>query len=198
MEPTDATPEKQAREPQADTSGASSSGPRESVIDADTSFDGHFETRNDLRVRGSISGEIVCWGLLTIEKPAISEARIDARSVVVHGTMHGDIACEGRLWLGSTAEVTATVRAGSLVIEHGAMLNGPVEIPSQFAEWPRPRAIPASKTTGELRAYCMRCQNKQLIQDGKQITMQNGRPAVGGVCDVCGAKVSRILSTGDR
>ncbi len=41
-------------------------------------------------------------------------------------------------------------------------------------------------------AYCMKCKTKVEIKNPKQITLKNGRPAVQGVCSVCGTKVFRI------
>ncbi|MEA3442686.1 MAG: DUF5679 domain-containing protein [Chloroflexota bacterium] len=41
-------------------------------------------------------------------------------------------------------------------------------------------------------AYCMKCRKKVEIKNSKQITLKNGRPAVQGVCPVCGTKVFRI------
>ncbi|MCD6568399.1 MAG: hypothetical protein J7K94_06670 [Dehalococcoidia bacterium] len=41
-------------------------------------------------------------------------------------------------------------------------------------------------------AYCMKCRQKREIKNPKQITLKNGRPAVQGVCPICGTKVFRI------
>jgi len=41
-------------------------------------------------------------------------------------------------------------------------------------------------------AYCMKCRKKVEIKNPRQITLKNGRPAVQGVCSVCGTKVFRI------
>ena len=41
-------------------------------------------------------------------------------------------------------------------------------------------------------AYCMKCRKKVEIKNPKQITLENNRPAVQGVCSVCGTKVFRI------
>ena len=41
-------------------------------------------------------------------------------------------------------------------------------------------------------AYCMKCRKKVEIKNPKQITLKNKRPAVEGVCSVCGTKVFRI------
>jgi len=41
-------------------------------------------------------------------------------------------------------------------------------------------------------AYCMKCRQKRDIKDAKNVTLKNGRPAMQGVCPVCGTKVFRI------
>jgi len=41
-------------------------------------------------------------------------------------------------------------------------------------------------------AYCMKCKKKVAIKNPKQVTLKNNRPAVEGVCAVCGTKVFRI------
>jgi RNase P subunit RPR2 len=43
-------------------------------------------------------------------------------------------------------------------------------------------------TTG----YCMKCRSKVEIKNPKQVMLKNNRPAVQGVCSVCGTKVFRI------
>ncbi|MBI2765001.1 MAG: polymer-forming cytoskeletal protein [Chloroflexi bacterium] len=99
----------------------------ESVIDAGSSFDGRYEAGQDLRILGSISGEIACRGTLTIEKDATAKARIQTRDAQVRGSVEGDIVCSGRLLLTATAMVTGTIKAGSLVVEEGASVSGTVQ-----------------------------------------------------------------------
>jgi len=41
-------------------------------------------------------------------------------------------------------------------------------------------------------AYCMKCRQKREIRNARPVTLKNGRPAVQGVCPVCGTKVFRI------
>ena len=41
-------------------------------------------------------------------------------------------------------------------------------------------------------AYCMKCRQKREIKNARPVTLKNGRPAVQGVCPVCGTKVFRI------
>jgi len=41
-------------------------------------------------------------------------------------------------------------------------------------------------------AYCMKCRTKRVMNNPRQITMKNGRPATQGVCPVCGTKMFKI------
>ncbi len=42
------------------------------------------------------------------------------------------------------------------------------------------------------QAYCMKCRKKVEVNNARQITLKNGRPAVQGTCAGCGTKVFRI------
>ncbi len=44
-------------------------------------------------------------------------------------------------------------------------------------------------------AYCVKCREKREMQDEEEVTMKNGRPALKGVCPVCGTKLFRLQST---
>ncbi len=43
-----------------------------------------------------------------------------------------------------------------------------------------------------MEAYCFKCRAKREIKDPVQVTLKNGKPAIQGVCPVCGTKVFRI------
>jgi cytoskeletal protein CcmA (bactofilin family) len=101
----------------------------ESVIDADSVVDGRYEAGQDLRVLGTVSGELVCRGLLSIEKGATAKAGIQAHEAHIRGQVEGDIVCNGRLLLASTAVVNGTIKAGSLVVEEGAAMIGTIQTP---------------------------------------------------------------------
>jgi cytoskeletal protein CcmA (bactofilin family) len=118
----------------------------ESLVDRHSSFDGRYETDHDLRVEGSISGEVLCRGILTIEREASARARIQARDAQIRGRLEGDIVCSGRLLLAATAVVTGTIKATTLVVEEGASLSGTVDTTQKSAmpEPSRPAAVPAA------------------------------------------------------
>ena len=43
-----------------------------------------------------------------------------------------------------------------------------------------------------MQAYCMKCRSKQEMKDAKVVTMKNGKPAMQGICPVCGTRMFRI------
>jgi cytoskeletal protein CcmA (bactofilin family) len=124
----------------------------ESTIDRHSSFDGRFETEQDLRIEGAISGEVICRGTLTLEKDASARARVQAREAVVKGRLEGDIVCSARLTIASTAVVTGTVRAPILVVEEGASISGNVDTTQKASEVVSRSARPADVTAAAVDA----------------------------------------------
>ncbi|NQS99893.1 MAG: hypothetical protein HQ595_02320 [Candidatus Omnitrophica bacterium] len=43
-----------------------------------------------------------------------------------------------------------------------------------------------------MEAYCVKCKAKKEMQDGKKVTMKNGRSAMKGKCPDCGTSLFRI------
>lgn len=41
-------------------------------------------------------------------------------------------------------------------------------------------------------AYCVKCKSKRDMKDPQEIKMKNGKPAVQGICPVCGTKMFKI------
>jgi hypothetical protein len=68
------------------------------------------------------------------------------------------------------------VTKADLGAENGFL--GPVGTPSEV------RPVP--------EGYCVKEKKKVEIQDPKQVTMKNGRPAIQGTCPDCGTKIFKI------
>ncbi|MCC6388576.1 MAG: polymer-forming cytoskeletal protein [Dehalococcoidia bacterium] len=138
---------------ESDEGDTTASRRNESIIDAGSSFDGRYEAGEDLRILGSVSGEVICRGVLTIEKDAKAKARIEAREAVVRGTCDGDIVCSGRLVLAGSAVVNGTIKAATFVVEEGATITGTVQtMPSAGGEVAAPAAAAPIPLKGEKAA----------------------------------------------
>ena len=46
-----------------------------------------------------------------------------------------------------------------------------------------------------MEAYCLKCRTKRQMKDSKAITMKNGKPAMQGVCPMCGTKMFKIMKS---
>jgi cytoskeletal protein CcmA (bactofilin family) len=121
-----------------------------SVIDRHSSFDGQFETEHDMRVEGTISGEVICRGLFTVDREATARVRVQARDAHIQGRFEGDVTCTGKLLLSATAQVTGTMKAAVLVVEEGATVSGTVDTTQTSAV--RPVATPAKNGEREAPA----------------------------------------------
>ena len=43
-----------------------------------------------------------------------------------------------------------------------------------------------------MEIYCVKCKAKTEVKNPVSVTMKNGKPAISGVCTVCGTKVFKI------
>jgi len=48
------------------------------------------------------------------------------------------------------------------------------------------------KEEREIIAYCVKCKQKRKMLKAREVVMKNGRPAMRGVCSVCGTRLNRI------
>ncbi|MDO8716616.1 MAG: DUF5679 domain-containing protein [Dehalococcoidales bacterium] len=69
------------------------------------------------------------------------------------------------------------------------LVNTPVPGAPRFLVIPSPHSLSPSP---QLSAYCLKCRTKREMKNARKITMKNGKPAVQGVCPVCGVKMFRI------
>ena len=51
----------------------------------------------------------------------------------------------------------------------------------------------AKSTMAADEGYCVKCKAKRKISNPQQVKMANGRPALKGVCPVCGTGMFKIL-----
>ena len=45
----------------------------------------------------------------------------------------------------------------------------------------------------EVDAYCMKCKTTRSMQNAEEVTMENGRRAAKGTCEVCSTKMTKFL-----
>lgn len=147
----------------------------ESVIDAQSTFEGRFVAEGDLRIEGTVSGELVCRGLLTIERDAEAKAKVEARDARILGRLDGEVTCTGKLELAPTAIVKGTLRSAVLVVHEGAALSGNIETKQMATARPEIRAVPAKDEKEESEAESA-TESRASAASAETPTARNGRP----------------------
>lgn len=78
--------------------------------------------------------------------------------------------------------------AGFLVHE-----ENPETVIATILEWnEESKAATAPKVNTSPEAYCMKCKTKRRMLNPTEVTMKNGRRALRGTCEICGASINRI------
>lgn len=103
------------------TSAGITLGPRDSLV-------GRLTTEGDVRVQGSLEGEVSAAGEVWIEDKATVKANVEGRSLNVRGDVEGDLTAKDRLLISGSGNVSGNVRVRRLAIEDGATLNGNVSM----------------------------------------------------------------------
>ena len=96
-------------------------GPRDSLV-------GKLTVEGDIRVRGTVEGELAASGDVQIDPSARVSAPICGRNVSVRGKVTGDVIAAERLLLAGHGSLEGNVQVGRLAIEDGATLNGNVRM----------------------------------------------------------------------
>lgn len=124
------------------------------VLNYDVSVVGTLRFTDDLLVDGSVEGEIMSDGELTVGANASIQAgeknkvAVRTQSAIIHGKVVGDIVVTDRVVLASTAELVGDVTAAKISIEEGAVFVGMCRVGTP-AVAPMPAApAPAKKSSG--------------------------------------------------
>lgn len=95
-----------------------------SIIAEGTVINGDFNTNENLRIDGSIIGDVSCEKRLVIGKNGLINGKIEAAEVSINGKMIGEVLSKGIINLGSTANAEGKIVATTLVMDEGAIFNG--------------------------------------------------------------------------
>ena len=129
QQPPQSRPQRQEPPPEEGTA--------DTIVGPQSYFTGTFRSEKDLRVEGTLEGEIDCRGTVIVAKDATLSATVRARNIEIAGSVTGDVFIEERLHLRSSGEMRGQSHAASFIVEEGGYFEGEMKMgaPDQ-AEWP--------------------------------------------------------------
>lgn len=98
------------------------------VVSKGTHIDGYFNCTENIRLDGSVKGELYCEKRLVMGSTGMVEGRINTQDADISGTIEGDLVVANTLTLRATAQVRGTLSAKYLNVEEGAVYNGDCKI----------------------------------------------------------------------
>ena len=87
-------------------------------------FEGTLVLDKSIRIEGEFRGAIESSETVVVDAEAAVEARIRARTVVVHGAVVGNLEASREVVLHPSCRLHGDVETPSLVVERGAFFNG--------------------------------------------------------------------------
>jgi len=107
--------------------GSSSSG-ETCVISKGTLIDGVFNSSENVRLDGTINGEVKCKSKLVLGEKGLIAGDVNTQDATIMGTIEGDIRVHGTLTLKGTALIRGGISAKYLIVEEGARYIGECSI----------------------------------------------------------------------
>ncbi|MBI4302206.1 MAG: polymer-forming cytoskeletal protein [Chloroflexi bacterium] len=110
---------------------AKDEGKGETIISKTCNFEGILKSDGEIKVYGSVQGEIETASSLFVGKGARVLANVAAQNVGVAGMLKGSVSAVGRVEILSGASVYGDIVASSLRIEEGAVFSGQSRLPDE-------------------------------------------------------------------
>lgn len=116
-------------------SSASASGSKASptggvnTIDAQTSIQGDLKAGGDIRIDGTLTGNLTCEGKLIIGPKGQINGDVTCQNAAIEGGFKGNLIVKDSLTLQATAKVEGDVKANKMAVLGGCSINGTCTIP---------------------------------------------------------------------
>ncbi len=96
----------------------------DTVIGSSVVVNGPITTKKDIKVEGTVHGDIISKGSVFIGSYSVIEGNVTGRHVTVCGRVNGDVFAKGRVIITDKASVNGNLSMDNLVMDEGAVFNG--------------------------------------------------------------------------
>jgi cytoskeletal protein CcmA (bactofilin family) len=96
----------------------------ETVVGEGAVFKGQLEIKTGIKIDGRVEGDIACAGDVFVGEKGVITAGVNGRNVSVAGEVNGNVVATQVLHIQPSGRIKGDIRAGHLVVEDGAQLEG--------------------------------------------------------------------------
>lgn len=98
--------------------------PSVNMISEGTKLNGTLETKNDIRIAGTLDGEAKAEGKVIVSSTGKVDGNIEAVDADIAGNIDGEVRVTSRLILRKSAVVEGDIYTKTILAEEGAKING--------------------------------------------------------------------------
>ncbi|HEY7296025.1 MAG TPA: polymer-forming cytoskeletal protein, partial [Dehalococcoidia bacterium] len=93
------------------------------LVAADAVWEGKLRSAGDVRIEGTVQGEIDTAATLVVAPEARVNGTIRAHSLLIGGEVEGDVTCEDRLEVLPGGSARGQINSATLVVHEGAYID---------------------------------------------------------------------------
>jgi cytoskeletal protein CcmA (bactofilin family) len=120
---------KETKPKETTTASRPSGGGGVNTIDAHTSIQGDLKAGGDIRIDGSLTGNLICEGKLIIGPQGTVDGDVTCVNAAIEGNFIGNLTVKEMLTLQATANVKGDVKATKMAVLGGCQMNGTCTVP---------------------------------------------------------------------
>jgi len=105
-----------------------------------TKLVGDLNAQNDMRIDGTLEGNLSCAGKLILGPKGLITGQIDCQNAVIEGSIDGTIRVKELLQVKESANITGEITTAKLMVQPGAIFNVKCSMGGQ-------KIVPANKKT---------------------------------------------------
>lgn len=102
----------------------------DTLIGADSSFQGNLSVTGTVRIDGKYTGEVNCTGDLVIGESGKLKGNVKVRNLLLSGELEGNAAVQGKIEISASGKLIGDIVTGNLIIDEGALFKGKCDMQS--------------------------------------------------------------------
>ncbi len=111
------------------TTTTTSGGGGVNTIDVNTKIKGNITAGGNIRIDGTLIGNLKCEALLVIGPKGYIEGDVECVKAIIEGKFQGNLVVKDDLTLQATSQVSGDVKATKMAVLGGAQINGTCTVP---------------------------------------------------------------------